>query len=134
MNIMKKYCYYAIEILKDWLPIRPEVQITEAKTYAGRCIVERIKYQNRIVKATIRLSSYCHMDVLQLMSYEDHINIIDTICHELAHLRIMKHCKQHTEMTELFKELIIAYFEELNFIPRNNNKEEDKSNANMYAV
>jgi len=118
MNIMKKYCYYAIEILKDCLPIRPEVQITEAKKYAGRCIVKRIKYQNRIVKATIRLSSYCHMDVPCLMSYEDHIEIIDTIAHELAHIFIISHCKEHTELTNDFKNLIIEYFEILGFLEK----------------
>jgi hypothetical protein len=116
MNIMRKYAIYAIEILKDCLPIIPVVQITEAKTYAGRCIVEKIKSQNRIVKATIRLSSYCHMDVPCLMTYEDHLDIIDTIAHELAHVFIISHCKEHTELTNDFKNLIIKYFEQLGFL------------------
>jgi predicted SprT family Zn-dependent metalloprotease len=116
MNLMRKYAIYAIAILKDCLPVIPEVQITEAKKYAGRCIVKRIKYQNRIVKATIRLSSFNHMDVPCLMSYEDHIEIIDTIAHELAHIFIISHCKEHTELTNDFKNLIIEYFEQLGFL------------------
>jgi predicted SprT family Zn-dependent metalloprotease len=120
MNIMKKYAIYAIAILQDCLPnkIVPEIQITQAKTYAGRCVVKRIGYKNTMVKAVIRLSSYNHMDVPCLMDYNDHIEIIDTIAHELAHVVVMPHCKEHSEVTQDFKELVISYFEILGFLEK----------------
>jgi predicted SprT family Zn-dependent metalloprotease len=129
MNLMKKYAIYAIAILQDCMPnkIIPKVEITQAKSYAGRCVVKRISYKNMMVKATIRLSSFNHMDVPSLMSYEDHIEIIDTICHELAHVVVMPHCKEHSELTEDFKSLIISYFEVLGFLEK---KKELKEVAN----
>lgn len=116
MNIMYKYAIYSIEILKDYLPIRPKVQLTQAKTYYGNCYTESLN--DKIDKAVIRLSRWNHIDQLWLMDHEDHIEIIDTICHELAHLLCFEHCKEHTELTAAFKDHVILYFEEMEFLDK----------------
>jgi hypothetical protein len=106
MNIMKKYYHDACCILKDFLPFIPELQLTNAKTYCGR-----IELRNG--KQIIRLSKWNHVDALWLMDDEDHIEIIDTICHELAHTIEMKHCKWHDEVTQAFKKVVVNRLEKL---------------------
>lgn len=108
MNIIRKYANISIKILGQYLPIIPIIKLTNAKKYCGRC--HTITIDEKIVQATIKISKFNHINHLWLMDVADHIEIIDTICHELAHLHIMEHGKGHAQITEIFKEEVLKHF------------------------
>lgn len=109
MNIIKKYYIYISEILKEDLPFIPKLEITYAKGYYGRYVGS---------KKIIRVSTWNHIDSEWLMDEEDRLEIIDTICHELAHIFCNGHENDHYELNEKMKKQVIKIFRYLGFLKK----------------
>ena len=99
MNIITKYYNYACCLLEDFIPYVPELRLTNAKKYCGQ-------FDKRGQYPVIRISKWNHVDEMWLMDNEDHLEIIDTICHELAHTIEMKHTDFHEKATKAFKKIV----------------------------
>lgn len=104
MNIMTKYYRMACYLLKDFLPCVPELKLTNAKSYMGQC-------DKRGAYPVIRISRWNHVDSEWLADKEDLVEIIDTICHELAHLISMRHDELHKRATKAFKTIVLTKLE-----------------------
>lgn len=95
---MRKYQplidYYGriTEILKYFLPHIPSMQVTNAKTYYG-------SYWRKDNRSSIALSA------LRLLPV-DHEELIDTICHELAHTIFPNHSQMHEVATKHFVSVV----------------------------
>ena len=102
MNLLKSYYLYCADILKEHLPYIPEVILTNAKTYYGQA------YRNREdgIVFRISISKFNHIDSEWLLDKEDRDDIIDTICHELAHILVWEHNDLHKQFTENFVKLV----------------------------
>lgn len=84
-------------ILKDYLPRVPGVQLTEGKTYYG-------SYWSNKEKAVLSLSViHCYPI--------NHNELIDTICHELAHVIYPKHNRLHTAATKHFVSIVNEHWQ-----------------------
>jgi hypothetical protein len=100
MNIITKYYNYACYLLKDILPYIPVLKLTNAKRYCGQ-LDTRGNYP------IIRISKWNHVDALWLMDIQDRDEIIDTICHELAHTIVSGHNERHERATKLFMTIVL---------------------------
>jgi hypothetical protein len=77
--MLTAYYYTCVDILKDHLPTIPELKLTNAKGYDGK-----IKYENG--EYTVYLSKF-NLFVSDFHINQEDINeIVDTICHEFAHM------------------------------------------------
>lgn len=90
-SVLTDYYYICANILRDYLSIIPKLQLTDAKTYYGRiCVTTN--------SVTIRLSRW-NLDCGCFWEEDDYNELIDTICHEFAHLYFWEHGKEHDETT-----------------------------------
>lgn len=100
MKITTKYyrmaCWW---LLKDFIPYTPDLKLTNAKSYMGR-----INIKNQV----IRISKFHHIDALWSMDNEDRYEIINTICHELAHTIIFQRDNLHRRLTKAFMTMILC--------------------------
>lgn len=99
-NLLDDYYYTIANILKDYVPTIPELKITNAKTYMGK-----INFIDGEFK-TISLSKWNLYVSDWLIDQEDIAEIIDTICHEFAHMYYWEHSKDHEEATETMKRVV----------------------------
>lgn len=97
---LKVYYYKCADILKDYLPYIPQIQLTNAKGYMGQIV----KKSDTIV---IRLSKW-NLDCGRFWEQEDIIELIDTICHEFAHMFFWEHGEDHTKMTKAMKQCCLS--------------------------
>ncbi|MGE5438136.1 MAG: SprT-like domain-containing protein [Syntrophothermus sp.] len=101
MNLLKVYYDYSCEILKEHLPCIPEMRYSTAKKYYGK-----ISRRNNN-KYIIYLSKFNHLYKNDwLFDKEEQEEIINTVCHELAHLIFWEHGKNHTKVTKLFSKIV----------------------------
>ncbi len=100
MNVLKTYYYISAQYLKECLPYIPELKITNAKTYYGKIYVSNGKY-------IIALSKW-NLDCgrIEWWDNEDFDLLIETICHEFAHMFFWNHGEDHSRLTEDFKTLV----------------------------
>lgn len=102
MNILTAYYHVSYDILKEYLPYKPELKLTNAKSYYGRI------YYNRGENGTIHLSKFNLYVRPEWIEEEDIEEIIDTICHEFAHIHFRRgHSEDHQKLTLIFKEMVI---------------------------
>ncbi len=101
MNILTTYYYISAQYLKEYLPCIPELKITNAKTYYGKIYVSNGEYK------AIALSKW-NLDCgpIEWWDDEDFDELIDTICHEFAHMFFWKHGEDHSKLTESFKTVV----------------------------
>jgi len=102
MNIITKYYRMACLWLKDFIPYTPDLKLTNAKSYMGQ-----LDIKNQV----IYISKFHHVDVLWLMDSEDRCEIIDTICHELAHTIVPRHDDLHERATKAFMTIVLNNLE-----------------------
>jgi hypothetical protein len=109
-NVLKFYYDYCYEVLKNCLGIKykPELKLTYAKGYDGQ--IKRVKYKhnNEYVYVSISLSRFNLYVSDWLIEECDIMDIIDTICHELAHIRVWEHGDAHNELTDRYKAYVHA--------------------------
>lgn len=91
-QILITYYNKIAEILKDRLPFIPALQLSNAKTYYG-------SYWKKGDRSSITLSTKTCYPV-------DHDELVDTVCHELAHAIFCNHGKSHTTTTEHFVNIV----------------------------
>jgi len=101
MKLLRAYYKTCCYILRQHIPTMPELKITESKKYRGQ--IE--KRQNEF--KCIRLSKhYLLNDDKFGIDEEEREEIIEVICHELAHMLFWDHSEDHTEATKLFKTVV----------------------------
>jgi len=96
----------------------PTLEITNAKTYMGK--IDRNRTSQKYLKVKI---SRLHCDE------ENHIEIINTICHEFAHMEYWEHGEEHTKLINNYM-LIIS--ESLNI--RKDQKPDEKEIVLMQNI
>ena len=101
MSILTAYYYIAADILKEYLPSIPEFKLSNAKGYYGQ-----IEYKGND-EFLIRLSKW-NLDCgpIHWWDEEDIHELVETICHEFAHIIYWEHGKEHTELTEVFTRFV----------------------------
>ncbi|MCT4584093.1 MAG: hypothetical protein N4A54_04125 [Peptostreptococcaceae bacterium] len=97
MHIITAYYYACADYLKEYLPCIPKLKLTNAKTYYGRIYIKNGEFES------IALSKW-NLDCgrSEWWDKEDIDILIETICHEFAHMSIWEHGKDHDELTRLF--------------------------------
>lgn len=107
MNILTAYYYISAHYLKEYLPCIPELKLTDAKTYYGKIYIRDNEYK------TIALSKW-NLDCgpAKWWDNEDFEELIDTICHEFAHMYYWEHGENHAKIKEAFKVIVKS---ELNY-------------------
>lgn len=103
MHLITKYYNYSAKVLDEYLPMIPEVKLTEAKSYYGKITRRNGKFTR------ISLSKWC-LDAgsPHMWDKDDYEDLIDTICHEFAHMFYWEHGDNHTNLTEKFKALVFS--------------------------
>lgn len=106
MNMLTAYYIISTDILKEHLPTIPELKLTNAKGYYGK-----IHRENGKVKY-IALSKY-NLDCGRIDWWEDEDidDLINTICHELAHMLFWDHSTEHTETTKAMFDMVKSELE-----------------------
>lgn len=104
MNYMEAYYYKSAEILKEHLPCIPKLQLTYGKSYYGRIQVSTDNIIIRLSRHNLFVSEW-------LRDQEDIDELLDTICHEFAHLLFWNHDEDHKETTQLFLTLVKSNLE-----------------------
>jgi predicted SprT family Zn-dependent metalloprotease len=99
MNILTAYYHISYDILKEHLPFKPELKLTNAKGYYGKIIMENGNAEIILSKWNLEVSEY-------LIEEEDIDEIIETICHEFAHMFFICHDEDHAELTNAFKTVV----------------------------
>lgn len=101
MNILTTYYYVSAGYLKEYLPCIPKLKLSNAKGYYGQ--IEH----NGNNEFTIRLSKW-NLDCgpIHWWDEEDINELIDTICHEFAHLLFWEHGENHTKATKEFTKVV----------------------------
>jgi len=102
MNILKLCYNLSTKYLTEYLPNIPELKITNAITYNGRAY-KNIKTN---IVHTVALSKHNLYISPSFIEEEDVNNIIETICHELAHVLYFDHSEKHKELTESFYKIV----------------------------
>jgi len=104
---LRGYYNLLADILK--LPYVPELIITEVEAYIGK------SYRtNRVIKQ-IELSAY-HLwsgNYATRARKEVTEELIETICHEFAHIKYFEHGKAHTDLTQNYIVIINKKFKQL---------------------
>lgn len=101
MNILTAYYYASYSYLKDYIEELPELKLTNAKTYYGRI------YKKSGEITAIALSKH-NLEVSPALIEQDDIElIVETICHEFAHISHWEHSEEHEELTQAYKNLVL---------------------------
>lgn len=95
-NILTDYYYKCAVLLKEYLVTIPELKLTNAKSYFGQ-----IEYNGETF-TTIRLSKWNLVGPEWILDDVDIIAIIETICHEFAHMNDWEHSEAHQEITTVY--------------------------------
>jgi len=100
-SVLTDYYYICADILKDYLPCIPKLKLTNAKGYYGQ-----IQYDGNN-EFTIRLSKW-NLDCGKRKYWDDEDidELIDTICHEFAHILYWKHGTKHTDTTNQMRNFV----------------------------
>lgn len=103
MNILTAYYYASAECLREYLPCIPVLKLTNAKTYYGKIYEENGEFK------AIALSKW-NLDCgpINWWDKEDIDELIDTICHEFAHMLCWGHGDEHTKITKEFVNIVKA--------------------------
>lgn len=104
MNYMKAYYYKSAEILKEYLPCIPKLQLTYAKGYYGEIQIDNSNCIIRLSRHNLYVSDW-------LRDNDDIDELIDTICHEFAHLLFWNHNEEHAKTTKAFVNLVKCHLE-----------------------
>lgn len=104
MHILREYYNLCAEILKEDLTLVPPMFISNAKTYNGQ--IEMIG--NRI--DCIKLSKY-NLGSGFALEDEDVEQIVETICHEFAHITIWNHSIEHSNLTRKYIKKVVNKIE-----------------------
>lgn len=107
-GFIKKVYYKCGEILEngDFIPYIPCLKLNYAKTYFGK--INKAKYMRVDTKEIYEKFNYIALSRFNLdmcdgwWSNEDYDELLDTICHEFAHMLAWEHGKRHTNITEIF--------------------------------
>lgn len=91
-QLLIDYYYHIADILRDRLPHIPNVQLTYGKTYYG-------SYWKKDGRSAVSLSVVRCWPI-------DRDEVVDTICHELAHTIWPEHNQLHTAATKHFIALV----------------------------
>lgn len=117
--------------LRDLLPAsKPKLVFTKAKTFWGRIRKTQRRevlvgldgkpHTGRLITnyKDIRISSSLFYGEFKDQPYEDFLSkIIETICHELAHMTHWNHKEEHTQLTQEYFDIVGgAIGEELNIL------------------
>ena len=101
MNILKAYYEVAYELLKEHLPVKPELILSNAKGYDGKIVLGNGKVIIKLSKWNLEVSDW-------LIDEEDINEIVDTICHEFAHMFFWNHDDDHKGLTNAFKSYVLS--------------------------
>lgn len=99
MKVLKKIVETSISILAaEGIKDIPEVSYTKAKTYYGELDFQYMK---------LRISRL-NLDKGEDWTLMDIYAVIDTVAHEVAHLKYIEHGKEHDKLTQKYNDLILS--------------------------
>ena len=85
--------------LNTWLSHKPELTVTNAKTYIGK--IWAIEHEG---KPLIDTEHPCRIFLSQYNARAlGELELVDTICHELAHIEHWEHTEEHKELTKTYR-------------------------------
>lgn len=106
-KFMEKVYYKCGEILKkgEYIDVIPDLKLTNAKSYYGK--IRRDFFINEygekeVVYEFIALSRFNLYVDPSFYEEEDYYELIETICHEFAHMHSFRHDKRHFNITKMF--------------------------------
>jgi hypothetical protein len=103
-QIIRAYYAAAAYILRKHMPYIPKLKLTNAKKYYGQIWHTETGYR-------VDLSSWNLAVNSNLIDRDDIGEIIDTICHEFAHMTHWEHGKDHDELTAAYQRYVQAELE-----------------------
>ena len=103
---LQDYYNYCYDCLKIYLPKKPLLRVTNARSYMGQ--LETRNYPAINLKAyCIKLSKFRLYVNESLRDASDDEDVINTICHELAHMVYNDHGQQHKDLTLKFEDIVL---------------------------
>jgi hypothetical protein len=105
-SLITMYYHISFDYLKDFLPNKPKLELTPVKKYCGQ-----ICFDEKGNAFKIKISTWNHINGGWLMDREELEEIIDTICHEFAHMIERKHGENHEYITRTFKNIVLTKLE-----------------------
>ena len=116
---MQKVYYTCGEILQyaGYIPYVPELRLNYAKSYFGKIHKSIIIYENG---EKDEVFNYIALSRFNLYLYEgwwrdeDYEELVDTICHEFAHMLAWDHGDRHASLTKKFIKEIKKIMPDLN--------------------